>query len=489
MAANNWLKEIDKGLNKLDTTGRNSLPDFKYHRLVLKRNLVIDGFIIAAEKRAAKKGLTTADIRPYNTTQQWTKAFNSAWNHVSMKMHPRPNPRTLGELKQIGDRKGLFIEKDKPEVKTIISVPRGDVAKGGAGVGRLLDGLDRTFRRKMWEFWSETSGVKQEIGKNASDIGEEVPSAHRDTIGKHVVLEYFEELLQGINQDLEESFFGTFIDSTEFVDIKQKILDAIVIDWEEEDIPDYNSGELRQERIITVDVVEKSLNQSNFDDLQYLKPSIIEAVEDILFSSVAMQNPEFEGSKTYIEKSTDLAVATLIKNTVNSTKKGKSLKSSNVKKPTAPKKIKRGASAKKSKAYKSHVQGGLSINKITVAKVSAKRKRKAVDSVLKVTNQINKRLGAEVRRNMGRPALINQTGDFSNSARLLELHPTTKGLSGSFTYTLTGGGRSKNRKNVYRTFENGIWPSGYNPKPLIAKSIRKLAMIYTDKKITSLRRT
>ena len=90
---------------------------------------------------------------------------------------------------------------------------------------------------------------------------------------------------------------------------------------------------------------------------------------------------------------------------------------------------------------------------------------------------------------MKRPAMINRTGDLSNSDRVLELHPTAKGLSGSLTYTIRGGGRSKNRTVVYRTFENsGKWPAGYNSKPLISKSIRKLAQQYTEQKITSLRR-
>ncbi len=44
---------------------------------------------------------------------------------------------------------------------------------------------------------------------------------------------------------------------------------------------------------------------------------------------------------------------------------------------------------------------------------------------------------------------------------------------------------------VYETFENeGVkdWPRGYNPKPLIAKSIRNLALEYTQQRLVSLRR-
>ena len=110
-----------------------------------------------------------------------------------------------------------------------------------------------------------------------------------------------------------------------------------------------------------------------------------------------------------------------------------------------------------------------------------KEKRNDTADLLKVETLINKRLPAQVRRNMGRPALINQTGRFSNSVQMEKLHQTKAGISGEYTYQLS----------PYETFENtgGIrWPAGYNPKPLIAKSIRELAMQYTQQKLVSLRR-
>ena len=95
----------------------------------------------------------------------------------------------------------------------------------------------------------------------------------------------------------------------------------------------------------------------------------------------------------------------------------------------------------------------------------------------KIITRINRRLPAEVRRNMGRPALINRTGRFSNSARLLTLKASRGGLAGKFSYML----------NPYETFENTgekRWRVGYNPKPLISKSTRKLAQEIIGRKIT-----
>ena len=96
--------------------------------------------------------------------------------------------------------------------------------------------------------------------------------------------------------------------------------------------------------------------------------------------------------------------------------------------------------------------------------------RNIAKELIAIRNKVNRQLPAEIRRNMGRPALINRTGRFSNSAVLAELKPTLSGktIKANYTYML----------NPYQTFENtGMrkWPLGYNPKPLISKSIRNLA--------------
>jgi hypothetical protein len=132
------------------------------------------------------------------------------------------------------------------------------------------------------------------------------------------------------------------------------------------------------------------------------------------------------------------------------------------------------------------------LDAIATAVSTARIKRKGDDErdsgsiqreLNKLKTAINRRLPAEVRRNMGRPALINQTGRFSNSAELLNLRQAAKTVVGNYTYQL----------NPYETFENtgrSRWPVGYNPKPLIAKSIRNLAEQISETKFTfTLRRT
>jgi hypothetical protein len=117
----------------------------------------------------------------------------------------------------------------------------------------------------------------------------------------------------------------------------------------------------------------------------------------------------------------------------------------------------------------------------SIGRRPGKKKREESDNLLKIEALINKKLPAEVRRNMGRPALINQSSRFSNSVEFQNVRETKAGLSGEYTYRLS----------PYETFENTgskRWPAGYNPKPLIAKSIRNLAIQYTAQKLVSLRR-
>tara|TARA_B110000858_G_C17780213_1_gene464374 strand:- start:376 stop:1920 length:1545 start_codon:yes stop_codon:yes gene_type:complete len=139
---------------------------------------------------------------------------------------------------------------------------------------------------------------------------------------------------------------------------------------------------------------------------------------------------------------------------------------------------KRKAAAAKNKAVLQAIAQGAGMKSTP----SKRNKEGDIKELNKLKNQINKRLPAETRRNMGRPALINRTGRFSNSVELKNLRATKAGISGEYTYLLS----------PYETFENTgerRWRAGYNPKPLIAKSIRNLALQYSERKIVSLRRT
>lgn len=119
--------------------------------------------------------------------------------------------------------------------------------------------------------------------------------------------------------------------------------------------------------------------------------------------------------------------------------------------------------------------------KIASANKSRKKSRETGDRQRQLNilrNKINARLGAAVRRNMGRPALINQTGRFSDSVTLLSLVQRGENqVAGDYSYLL----------DPYATFENKgekQWPAGYNPNPLIKKSIRELGGEIAEEKFS-----
>jgi hypothetical protein len=142
--------------------------------------------------------------------------------------------------------------------------------------------------------------------------------------------------------------------------------------------------------------------------------------------------------------------------------------------------------AKEPGVYKPKTKRGKS-GKVVFGKKGTKRGREkgqgqeastsqAAD-LARLKQEINRNLSSEVRRNMGKPALSYQTGRFANSVQLLSLVESQNKIMAKYTYLLS----------PYSTFENKgsyRWPMSYNPKTLIAKSIRNLAQGRIEQKLT-----
>ena len=172
-------------------------------------------------------------------------------------------------------------------------------------------------------------------------------------------------------------------------------------------------------------------------------------------------------------------------------KKGRLKNKSQYKKVIKPTSTPKQESVSERETKRTHIKGGGVTNSMKVAALKKPKGAEAgnggvsqqkdfatkIRQLLKVKRAINQRLPAEIRRNMGKPALTNRSGRFANSAEVTEILPAAQTLMVKYTYRL----------NPYETFENTgkkKWPSGYNPKPLIAKSIRGLALGLIDEKLT-----
>lgn len=94
---------------------------------------------------------------------------------------------------------------------------------------------------------------------------------------------------------------------------------------------------------------------------------------------------------------------------------------------------------------------------------------------------INNHLATEIQKNMGRPGLENRTGRFASSAKVQSIVPDKRGLMNiSYTYG-----------DTYKVFEpgnnNGKYSSSYDPRGVIGKSIRTLAISQAELKFITRR--
>ena len=252
------------------------------------------------------------------------------------------------------------------------------------------------------------------------------------------------------------------------------------------------TGGYTQVNFISLDI---ATNPGERTDIKELKKRMVEAIDDRIKAAQdkgLIISPKDESSKSFNNAVAEDAIIDML---IPLTKKGS---------PDKRFKIVKNLSAKKFKQLKDDITimtgGGIKpVPKMVSMRASGKtiEKTKPAEKgqesqqvdLLRLKSVINKRLPAEVRRNMGKPALTNRTSNFSNSAELLRLKYTRAGISGDYTYTKSGGGSRPPQPGVYQTFENsGRWPAGYNPKDLITKSIRNLATQYTQERFVQLRR-
>jgi hypothetical protein len=87
---------------------------------------------------------------------------------------------------------------------------------------------------------------------------------------------------------------------------------------------------------------------------------------------------------------------------------------------------------------------------------------------------VNSRLSKTIQGNMGRPSLINQTGRFADSAQVTNAMAVGNQIHMDYSYN-----------NAYRVFEDSRdYPAGFDPRPLIERSIRELAAARLETKFT-----
>ena len=140
-----------------------------------------------------------------------------------------------------------------------------------------------------------------------------------------------------------------------------------------------------------------------------------------------------------------------------------------------PRKIKKktdGSSGKLRDSTKARGRAKLTKAQGATGTATRKRQRPAQKDVspVRLMALINAKLPQTVASNMGEPRLVNRTGKFASSARVVDINPTAQGFP-SIGYTYD--------KNPYAVFERTsgtkFASASRDPRPLIEGSIREIA--------------
>jgi len=105
--------------------------------------------------------------------------------------------------------------------------------------------------------------------------------------------------------------------------------------------------------------------------------------------------------------------------------------------------------------------------------LSRLRQQSSAAQPLHLINLLNKELPDTIKKNMREPGLVNRTGTFAESAKVVDVISTRKGFP-SFGYTY-----QRNPYQVFETGSKGNWATPErDPRVLIDKSIREIARQY-----------
>ena len=329
--------------------------------------------------------------------------------------------------------------------------------------------INASFKREVFDRWKE----KAEMGdvltadKLEGQVGLGMSHQQRTNQANASLLNHLESLeitVDGITESVTE-------------DVMEKIFALLEIDWKLEQDP--VTGKM--EWIIKGELAGHNPGYIAGKDLgpeweQYILDKFQEVIDGKAGDN--FRDPYFKASNPFINQLTDNQI-----NKIHDYYKNVA-KARTINRPKKHKKTKRSGDVKNKvkapKNKKKNLRGR--VGKIAPSRTREKGlgKQASTDAATQlaiIKAQINKRLPQEVARNMGRPALRMQTGTFAGSAQVLTLHQAQRSIVAKYTYLL----------NPYQTFENEgkrRWPLAYNPKPLIAKSIRNLARGRINQKLT-----
>jgi len=500
------IKLIEERFNKLLEDYNTSikggfvkgLPDNTFVDIEIGGSEGIAAFIVVTNKLLKDE----KELNKLNNTVTWTKALKSVARnvHSTNMMGTIPLPKwDKSKMNTPGLYKLLGAGTSSDRI-----IIRSYRKRGRDKDDRDIRALAAQFRNALWDTWiSQNYGAKTVGGFGAKAMGGNPNIAGSKAAGsrsrskKGKIDTRALGLQFAINTPIahrEQSTTAVYAlrdleNNAPALDLNFGIETKDIIDFVKESLSiNYNEDRRKQAQgdYSIKTYVEARFEQSNTEltDIDGIKTAALAGIEKFIsVNSNRLVDIDQPGSKTTRQQITGDVIKDILDN-AKITYQGKQVKAKITRKNKTKfdAKPKRAQTKRKAKAGKKASRLAMAVSGASSlrGKRPQKDKREKVGTLQRIETLINKRLPAEVRRNMGRPALINQTGRFSNSTKV-NLRETSAGISGEYTYL----------RSPYETFENTgsrKWPTGYNPKPLITKSIRNLALQYTAQKLVSLRR-
>ena len=348
----------------------------------------------------------------------------------------------------------------------------------------------KEMRKEIFHRWLDNIDIALTDDEMKDAMKEVVSTTDYSHKGRTVGRAGFENFVRDI-KDFDSNPDGEFDITITSMDMLQYIVDRANIEWNVDLNPELAQGRLSGEtRKLTVRGMMESQGSKRADDWmarkdkgggvkRLIEEGAIEFLRENTPSLLSTKGRESGGLAESVKATgspsiDENVVSDVVEEITKKAKPKKRVKNKTVTIKKQPKvarrkrrKIQSGRKGSGKKAITTKIRLKVAATGATLKR--KKEKGKGELNLGKVKTNINRKLGAEIRRNMGRPALINQTGRFSDSAELVSLRQAQNSIIGTYSYQL----------RPYETFENNgdrQWPAGYNPKPLIAKSIRNLAV-------------
>ena len=427
----------------------------------------------------------------YNRAEYWKEAQTNVKTEILSSN--QLGPALISKGSYTGHFSGVYVRYNS-DLSTADELVLQIYVKGKPPP-KFVEKMLNVYRDKVWNAWVDilvnefnfTAGTDvpyssdkvERFSKSKGDIQTGYVST---LLRKQVTGDHRETSTRAISalKDLKKAApkFSTALDFTEH-DIIADIEKQLNIDYNEKAIGKVNKG-FGWESYIEVRVGSRKPEKTDKGEIYKIAEKIItKRIEDQI--KVKGLPAGFTNKKQSAQSKAEQITGAIVHDIYSKVKKSKA-------KVSGAKGSKFKSKPIKTTLYKgsnvTHIKRGKKRISIPVKALSEGREQGTKETTTntaaalkKLQRIINKRLPAEVRRNMGRPALMNRTGRFSNSVRLLSLTEGHSTLVAKYTYLLS----------PYSTFENTgkkRWPMAYNPKPLIAKSIRNLAMGRIDSKLT-----